>query len=274
MEQLADGRYGPWVLVDASPLRLVDGGNPTDFSHTLYASPRQDGLPLSLQLGYARIVNRTGGTIHAGVGVRLPMASWTAGQWTHGTTTYTDDSDDFKSAATGDAPLETTTNGDGFLVQSPHIFNALSILVTTASTGSPTRIAEYSVAGGTWSTLTMVGHLSAGSNYSGSGAENLLLWAPPTNWAPMIAGHGTGVTVGRYGLRVRATAAPTVAGVAASMSVHRIYGIIRNIAVDAAHIIDFGGLYAPLFAEGEALVMCTTVAGAGNMCSALVRSRG
>ena len=275
MEQLADGKYTPWQLVDGSSARLIDGGDPNSNAWVFYTHRRGETTPIQLQLAWARVMNREASATSFGVGMRLHKNAWKAGQWTNASTTYTDDTTDFQDADTADAPLETTTINDGFIVQSSSIFNALSILVQTASTGSPVRILEYSNSSGGWTTLSKVISAAAtSSNYTGSATENLLWWSPATDWAPIIAGHGTGLTLGLYGLRVRATTAPTVAGVATSMTVHRIYSPSINVAQYSVHQIDFGGFYAPLSMEGDALVFATSTVSTGHPCSALVRARG
>lgn len=268
------GNYGPWELVDKACSKVLDGGDPNSNSYVLYTHPRGEAGGLHLQVGYVRLQNRSGASAAVGLGVRLPMKLWKAGQWVHATTTWTDDTTDFQDAGTADAPLETTTNNDGFLVSSPFIFNALSIAVATASTGSPGRVVEYSTASGTWTALS--NFLSFGgenTNYTGS-AENVIVWVPPSDWEVMTGSHGTGVTAGHYGLRVRATTAPTIAGVASTMSVHRIYFPLEGIADGGLYEIPLGAEYARFEANGEALVAFFSVADPQNLATALVRARG
>ena len=275
MEQRADGRYSEWRVINSSSSKLIDGGDPNGTTFTLLNHDRESGAALKAQLAYVRIMNRSGGNANLGFGVRLTKTSWKAGQWTHGSTTFTDDTTDFQSTATTDAPLETLVNGDGFLVQASTQFNAFSILGATASNGgSPVRVLEYSTASGVWTSLTVVTSFAAASaNYSTG--ENLIWWTTPVDWAPMSGSHGTGVTAGLYGLRVRATTAPTItAGVATSISVHRIYFPRLNVPTLTDHIITIGGLYAPLDLQGDALVVASSVSGAQHAVDALVRIRG
>ncbi len=269
------GKYGSWDLVDVAASKLIDGGNPASNDHVLYVHPRSETGGLALQLAYLRMQNRSASEAAMAVGVRLPTALWKAGQWVHSTTTWTDDTTDFQDAGTADAALETTTNDDGFLVSSPLIFNGLSIAVTTASVGSPARVLEYSTGTNSWTALPNVLAFDAASdNYSGSGAENVIVFAPPTNWTKMAAGHGTNVTVGHYGIRVRATTAPSTAGVAASMSVHRLYFPLEGLADNNLYEIPFGSMYSQLEMSGEALVAFFSVADPQNLVTALVRARG
>lgn len=270
MEQVADGRYGPWTLINGGVPRNIDGGNPLSTAFCLFTHPRGETAGMTFQVASVRIVNRSGSTQNCGWGVRVPINSWVAGQWTHGTTTYVDDTTDFQDGGVTDAPLETTTNGDGFLVAATMPFNALSYSGATAQAGSPVRVLEYSVAGGSWSSVTTI---AQSASILGGGAESYVWWVMPTNWAVLEAGHGTDVPVGKYGLRQRATTAPSTAAVVSSMTVHRIYAN-ANIANNAVNETSFGGLYAPLDAIGENLVQINSGGSASVEYTMLVRARG
>lgn len=274
MEQLADGRYSNWQFIDKAVPTRIDGGDPNSNTNVLLTHPRLGTAGMRLQLAWAKVFNRTSAA-HFGIGVRFPMASWRAGLWTHGTTTYTDDTTDFQSAATNDAALETTTNNDGFLVACDFQFNAIAMMIQTASTGSPARTIEYSIAGGSWKAAPgAVSFLAQTANYVGGAVENSIWINTPTDWAVLEAGHGTNVPVGKYGLRIRATTAPTVAAIASSISVHSITVIEYSIATLGSGTSNFGGIYAPLDPNGEALVMCTSNGNTANHCQALVRIVG
>jgi hypothetical protein len=198
---------------------------------------------------------------------------WKAGQWVNATTTYTDDTTDFQDAGASDAALETLTNNDGFLVSSRVKFNALSINVGTASVGVPARVLEYSSGTSTWTAITNF------ISFAGSGAvyatgENVIVWVPPADWAVMAGGHGTGVNTGQYGIRIRATTASGTAGVASTMSVHRIYFLTEGLADNNLIDIPLGGMYFPMELSGEALVSYISVLNNQNRVTALVRTRG
>lgn len=274
MEQYADGRYGPWVLVEGSSPTLFDGGDPNSNTNVLFVNERTPGSPIVAQCGFVKAINREVGATNFGIAVRISKDTWKAGQWTHGTTTYTEDTIDAQSTATGDFPLETTTNNSGIVVQSYNKFNALSIKVSTASVGSPARIIEYSVAGGGWTTITrFINAPPTAGNYAVG--ENIYWWATPTDWAPIEAGHGTNLTVGMRGIRVRSTTAPaTTAGVATSLSVHRVFAPSMTLAQYAEYKVDFGALYAPLTLDGDAILLANSVSSTGHPCTMLLRSRG
>ena len=269
------GSWVPWRLADVAPAGLIDGANPNVSTQTI-AIPERGLTSVSFQIAYAQIHNRSGGAANVGLGVRLPLAAWKAGQWTHGTTTYTDDTTDFQSAATTDAALETTTANSGFVVQSFYPFSAIEIDVGTSSAGTgPVRILEYSVAGGSWTTLTNpVIHSNSGSHYA-AGTNSLIWWVPPADWAPIEGGHGTNLTVGMYGVRVRSTTPPgTTAGVADSISVHRIYWSMEGLADNAIYEVPLGGMYAPFDVPANALVAAFSVANPQNRATVLYRHRG
>lgn len=270
MLQQSDGRYGPWQLIEKSFVTHIDGGTPNSNSNVLLYNDRgEDGI--SPQIAWVRIFNRSGSSMICGHGIRLSKPSWQAGQWTHGTTTFTDDTTDFQDVGTGDAPLETTTNNDGFLVAAATPFNGISLLVSTASTGSPTRILEYSIAGGAWASV--ISPLKAYASTNLAVGEELIVFSEPVDWEPMSSSHGTGVPVGKYGFRMRATTAPTVAAVVTSITVHKLHVHSLALGSGGASLTEYGGLYAPM-TGGDAVVAFQTVKAGPTIVQMLVRLRG
>jgi hypothetical protein len=215
----------------------MDGGKPYSFDGVLWRPPGIAAYGARLEevyrfgLGFASIQNRTGNVIQCGVGGRVHKSEWVAGQWTHAGTVFTNDTVDAQNATVTDFPMETLTANDGFLVAARNPFNTLCIDVGTASAGTnPVRTMEYSLAGGTWQVLTnlLVAPISSGHYAIG---ENLIVWGIPNDWAPLEAGHGTGVPLGLYGARFRSTTAPgTTAAVANSLSVAKIIVAIEGLA--------------------------------------------
>ena len=273
MHGFNDGEYSRWQAVDLATTALIDGGDPNSNTHVLHAHERGAVGGMRLQLAYASLQNRSAGAAHVGIGTRLDKAIWKAGQWVHATTTFTADTTDFQDVGANDAALETTTNDDGFLVSSPRKFNALAINVGTASIGTPVRVLEYSVGTTTWTAITnYISFAGAGAVY-GVG-ENVIVWVPPANWAVMAAGHGTGVPVDEYGIRIRATTASTTAGLASSMSVHRLYFLLEGLADNNVYEVPLGGMYFPMEQVGDALVSYISILNNQNRVTALVRSRG
>lgn len=273
MEQRADGRYGPWTLVETSCSKIVDSGDPTLNTFVLHSHPRSETtVGNSYQLSYARFSNRSGGAADFGIGVRLARGAWKAGQWVHGTTTFTDDTTDFQNTTVDDAPIETTTNNDGMVVLAVCPFNVIAFAGGVAQAGSPTRTLEYSLAGGTWTSLS--GAWLFSTNFTGTGTEMVAWFNAPSNWGLTEAGHGTGVPVGYYGLRMRATTAPSTAAVVKSISVHRIYGSVKALANNTTAEVRFDGIYAPLEANGDALTLVQSSPNAASSTMALFRCRG
>lgn len=267
------GEYSHWVTVDTAPTALIDGGDPTSNTHVLYAHERSVTGGNRLQLAYAAIQNRSGGAAHVGIGVRLPTTIWKAGQWVNATTTYTDDTTAFQDASASDAPLETTTASDGFIVSSQVKFNALSINVGTPSVGVPARTLEYSTGTATWTAIT--NYISfAGSGTVYATGENVIVWVAPADWAVMAAGHGTGVHTGQYGIRIRAGTPSATAGVASTMSVHRLYFLTEGLADNNLIDIPLGGMYFPMELSGEALVSYISTLNNQNRVTVLVRLKG
>lgn len=194
------------------------------------------GLSTRFVIGSASIQNRSGGTVVAGIGGRFPVSLWKSGQWTDATTTYTDDTTDAQSAAANDVPLDTVnTNNDGFIVMCQVPFNIVSIKVGTATAGgAPAWDVAYSIAGGTWTTLS---NLYVAPDFTSTG-EQLVWFEPPTNWAVSEAAHATGISTGYYAIRIRATTAPTVTQGKATLMVlgmiyHSTESITDNIILDA-----------------------------------------
>ena len=226
----------------------MDGGKPYSFDGVLW---RPSGIAAygarldeiyRFGLGFASIQNRTGGVIQCGVGARLHPSEWRAGQWVQGSTTFTDDTVDAQDSGASDFPMETLVANDGFIVGARSPFNALAIDIGTASVGgTPVRTLEYSLAGGTWSVLSnvLVPPVTSGQYATG---ENLILWGIPSDWAPLEAGHGTGVPLGLYGVRFRSTTAPgTTAAIANSMSVAKIVLAIEGLADNSVYEINSTG---------------------------------
>lgn len=273
--------YNRWFLVDKGLSKFCDGGDPTIATHGLLAHERGLQAGSDFQLAYAEVNNRSGAAAFCGVGVRIPNTLWKAGQWVNSTTTFTDDTTDAQSSGGTDFPLETTTVNDGFCVFSKVPFNCLSINVVTASIGaSVARAARYSV-GGAWVSLPNLMTCfpqTAGQQYLAA-QETIFLCLPPADWALTTGAEGTGVPIGYYGLNVRATTAGTTAGVAHSLTVHRMYGVTEIVADDAVRTWNLGGVYAPLDVNGDLLTaVVVNAAGTtpvlGSRITALVRARG
>lgn len=221
-------------------------------------------------LGEFSIHNRSGGAAVVGIGGRFPVDMWTAGQLTAGGV-YTDDTVDAQDAGANDFALTTTTNNDGFAVFGLVPFSIVSLVVGTAAAGgSPAWDLAYTLADGTWGTITNAYVVPL---FTSTG-EQLIWFEPPTDWAPSVAGHGTGVPVGSYGIRCRATTAPNAtAGLATSMVVGKMLFTTEAVA-DNDILNNIGGLEIPLPPQCDAICAAISVANSQNRASVDFRYAG
>lgn len=261
----------------------MDGGIPGAYNNVLW---RPDGyrgssglvgpVYANLAVGWAQLQNRSGSTAVVGIGARLHNDKWRA-YTLNAAQELVDDTVDAQDAGAGDFPIEVSGgNNSGFMVASPDKFNVIDMLISQASTaGSPVRQVQYSGPAG-WVTYAnpLVAPVTAGQWV----AEETLVWiGNPVDFTPMTeALHGTGVPVGWYGIRVRATTAPTVlAGLITSMTVAQARQI--KALTDGS---TFGWLpgsesHELLFDCGaDALVGIVSVAHDANEWDVLVGTRG
>lgn len=221
-------------------------------------------------LGEFSLHNRSGGSVVAGIGGRLPVNLWTAGQLVAGGT-YADDVVDAQDVGASDFALTTTTNNDGFAIFSLVPFNIVSLVVGVAAAGgSPAWDLAYTLADGSWSTIS---NSYVAPLFTGTG-EQLIWFEPPTDWAPSVAGHGTGVPVGSYGIRVRATTAPNAtAGLATSMVLGRMF-FTKESLDDNDVLTNIGGMEQALPPQCDALCAAISVANSQNRISINYRYSG
>lgn len=221
-------------------------------------------------IGEFSLHNRSGGVAVLGIGGRLPVSMWTVGQMI-ADGTYTDDTIDAQDSGASDFALTTTTNNDGFAVFGLIPFNIVSILVgTAASGGSPAWDLQYTLAGGSWGTIA---NAYVAPIFTATG-EQLVWFEPPTDWAVSVAGHGTGVPVGSYGIRVRATTAPNaVAGVGTSMVLGRMF-FTKESLDDNDVLTNIGGGELPLPPQCDAICAAISVANSQNRVSVNYRYSG
>lgn len=223
-------------------------------------------------IGEGAIHNRSGSSAVVGIGGRLPVDLWKAGQWTDATTTYTDDTTDAQDAGTSDFALDTlNTDNDGFIVLSLVPFNIISVVVGTADAGgAPVYDLAYSIAGGTWTTLT---NTFVAPTFGATG-EQLIWFADPANWAVTEAGHATGIPTGYYAIRVRATTAPTgTAGLASVLVLGKMFYSTEGIADNATWVIPQDGeLWLP--PQCDAIMPAISVANIQNRATIHYRMTG
>lgn len=221
-------------------------------------------------LGEFNLHNRSGGSAYVGIGGRLPQSLWTAGQIV-AAGSYTDDTTDAQDAGANDFALTTTTNNDGFAIFSLLPFSIVSINVGTAAAGgSPAWDLAYTLAGGTWGTIT---NAYVSPLFTATG-EQLIWFEPPTDWAPAEAGHGTGVPVGSYGIRCRATTAPNAtAGLATNIVLGRM--LLSTESVDDNSVLNnIGGVELALPPQCDAICAAISTANPQNRATISWRYSG
>jgi len=123
-------------------------------------------------------------------------------------------------------------------------FNAISLNVTTATSGAqaPTVALRYSNTAGTgWTNLTNTFALAGGGAHIATG-EAVWVFAPPSDWGKSTGGGslGTNIPDGFYAINVRATTAPTTAGVFTGAEICRLYFMTEAIADNATLSLDLG----------------------------------
>lgn len=214
-------------------------------------------------LGEFSLHNRSGGAAVMGIGGRIPQGLWVAGQIVDAGD-YTDDTPDAIDAGTSDFALTTTTNNDGFGIFSLIPFNIVSLVIGTAGAGgSPAWDLAYTLAGGTWGTIS---NAYVAPLFTATG-EQLIWFEPPVDWAVSEAGHGTGVPVGYYGIRSRATTAPSgTAALATSMVLGRMLMTTEAVG-DNAVLNNIGGGELALPAQCDAICAAISVANSQNRAS-------
>lgn len=225
------------------------------------------------------VQNRSGAPCNIGFGGRLPddQTLWKAGKYVTGAPgTYTDDTADAHNSVAGDFELSTLVNNDGCIVLCQIPFNILSIIVSQAANGAPVWDLEYSKAGGAW---TSIGANAFSLPVFTSATEHVAWWEMPLDWAVTDAGHATDIPLGYYGIRLRATTAPTIT---AALATQLIPGILvqatENVADNQFAYWDFPGDSEELLppqCDGLAVAMAgANIPNNQNKVSVLYRLRG
>lgn len=256
---------------------LMDGGIPDAYNNVLWTPGLINAAraSIALQIAYAQIQYRGSGTPEVGIGGRLDRNYWRAYTLT-GAGVLADDTVDAQSSTTNDFPLEVAADANsGWMVAATHLFNAIDLLISTASTGTnPTRTLEYSGPAGWVAISNALVPPVTGAHYLTG--ENLILWSMPQDWTALTeALHGTGVPEGWYGIRSRSTTVPgTVQALAKSMSVARVKSL-KDITATAG-IYTWNPAMGPLHIDApcDALVGVCSVAHDATQFSALVKQRG
>lgn len=181
----------------------------------------------------ATINNRSGSTLNLGLGFLTDSTRWKAGQWDASENPeIIDDTTDAQDAGSDDFALFTTTNNDGFIVQSLDKFGFVGVQVTTAASGG-SPVYEYTYwNGSSYAALTLFDTPSWTST-----GEKTIAFTTPIDWAAVESGSQAaldGADVGKYLIRVRATTASSTAGGLASLIwVARLHDFKASVATDS-----------------------------------------
>ncbi len=157
--------------------------------------------------------NRSGGSINVGL-VKKFKAANTAFKVYSITAASTPDAADITDAvlAGTSADIFTTTNNDGFLIQSQNKFELISFLISQAQTGAPVYTYEY-FNGTAFTTLTTI---DVPASYAVG--KKVVAFNAPLDWATGSTAGVGGELTGYYSILVRAITAPTTAVKAANAS--------------------------------------------------------
>lgn len=216
------------------------------------------------QLGYAELGNSSGGDARGGWGYKHKNVLWKAGQWDDSAEpSLIDDTADAQSATVNDFALTTTTNDDGFVVQSPHPFNIVGITVGTAAAGGSPAYAYTYWDGAAWTTLNTL----ATPDFTGTG-DTYLQFLTPHNWTRLTLTATPVATdalsAGMYAIRVVASTAPnTTAALASQIWVVSLLDYVEKLG-DGQSSITSRQKLPMVIPNGCAVVPYCSVANAAN----------
>ncbi len=195
-----------------------------------------------------------------GLAIRLAPGHWSL--WRLAATDV-DETDNIQNGT--DVNLFSTTNNDGFLVQSRFKFSLIMFNVSQAETGSPTYTYEY-YNGSTWVTLTLRNTLT----YTTTG-KKVIAFNAPIDWEVGDGTEGGDNTL--YSIRVLATTAPSQAVQADSMFIGKLIVFREDVPSKGQLQVVFEA--KPLLLEqGETLVPYFETVAAGNVVEASYQFNG
>lgn len=264
---------------------------------TKFLTDQSDALALATRPQYSQgtrfiigefnLQNRSGGSVIAGIGGRLPVSLWQAGLWDDSAyaagTVYVDDTTDWQDAGADDFLLGTTsTNDDGILISCSVPFNIASIVVgTAASGGSPAFSLHYSIAtAGTgfssnWGTIS---NPYVAPLFTSTG-EQLIWFEPPVDWVPVTSAtaiinrHGATVPSG-YAILVKQTTAGSVSAGTGNIGVLGRMLMSSEALPDNNILSNLGGIEICLPPQCDAVCAAISVANSQNRIDAKVRYAG
>ncbi len=206
--------------------------------------------------------NRSGGTIDMGLGIKLDNTGFKVGKLVALNTPQLADATSAIQAGTA-TNIFTSTDNDGYLIQSSAKFSLVGFTISQVQTGSPVYAYEY-WNGTAWTALPDViatpGYLAL--------TDTLLVFSPPRDWA-----LGTDASVGgsstMYSVRARATTHSNQAVKATAVWVAKflhfqaqvpnngLLSWVSSTDLDAPVLLDGGQGVLPFFATASALNLVT-----------------
>jgi hypothetical protein len=210
---------------------------------------------LEIQVG-----NSTGADASCGWGVKVSAGDWKAGQWdVSEDPEYIDDTIHAQDVAVNNFALTTTTNNDGFVVQSKLFPNVIRIDVGTAAAGgSPAYTYKYFNGTG-FATLTTV----LTPNLAATG-DQYLVSLTPHDAAVVGAANADGLAQGHFAILVQATTAPTsTAALADEIGVVHLMDFIEKVGDGNATVEEYNPGTKQV-QPGQALVPFCSAANAAN----------
>ena len=234
---------------------------PVQRLHTAYVGKGQDMVlsPLSskqMRVFNAKIVNRSGGFCN--VGLLTKLANTSRKVWYNNATARTEKT---TLADAGSAfQINASSAGTGLVVQAKKKFNMIGIVVSTASTGSPTFSAKY-YNGSTWTTLPdMIQTISfAATGYV------LLVFSAPFDWA--VGGYSDTDTT-MYSVEILTTSSGNSAE-ATSCIVAQMIDYAGNVNQDSGIEYNCDPMYPLVLEANEGIIPFFGTSHAGNLISAV-----
>lgn len=221
------------------------------------------GLSISankqIALYNARITNRSGSAINAGILRKLKESAGNFKFYTKVSTTYTEISSAL--AAGTSTQVVNTTNNDGFIVMADRKFGLFGVTVSNTATNGTYTFEYWN--GSAWTTLTTVENFT---NFNSTG-DKYVVFLPPSDWA---AGDGSATAIDQtmYGIRVLHTTAPGDAGNINALWVAEFLDFWDSLADNVVGQILFDTQIPFVLDGGETIIPYFGTANAGNLFGA------
>lgn len=252
--------------MSASTLTVATSGYNQTFNASVVTPPSNGQIRLS----QAAVQNGSGSALNAAIARKFANPTTTTGPFNvyQLIAANTPDANDVTLAICGgtNTNIFTTTNNDGFMIQSARKFNLVSIAVTTAQAGSP--VYEYTYwNGSTWSVLSTI---AVPASYT---VGNMVIaFHAPIDWVAGSDAAVGGALTGAYSLRVRATTAGSQAVVANAVVVGQFMAYQKSLADGATLSFPQGAptiasAVGVVFDSGESVAAYFGTANAANNVS-------